>query len=196
VVPADEKRVGNQGIVAVRKLRPALLAFAAFCLAFLAHGQEAAQAAMPGAASFALLFTISWNLTPNVVHYDAKLKDGKFDPKEPVVAYWVMHQTDGHREPLTFIERLKGYGFSIRPSGSPNTYNMVIVSVKKKTLRITQQDDGFQITLSIGDCETASLTRAHVQAHKWHFITIGDYVDLTGTDLKTGAECQERVYAQ
>ena len=162
----------------------------------LGHSQEAASAAVPNAATFAPIFTISWNLTPNVVHYDAKLKDGKFDPKEPISVYWVMNTKGGRRESLTLIERLKAYGFTARPGGEPDSYDVVIVSVKKKTMHVARKGDSFEVTLSIGECRTARLERAQVQAHKWHFLNVADYVELTGTDLVTGAECRERVNAE
>ncbi len=159
----------------------------------VAFGQEQAQAAVPG-LMMAPLFSISWNLTANYVQYDARLKNGKFDPKEPVTAYWIMKQTDGHREPLTLIERLKGYGFSIRPGTEPDTYDMVIVSVKKKTLHIRHAENGqLDVTLNIGNCDIAHLNEVHVQAHKWHFVAVGDYADLIGRDEKSGSECRERV---
>lgn len=103
----------------------------------MAPAQEPAQAAIPGRTSVPL-FSITWNLTSNYVQYDAKLKDGKLDPREPVTAYWIMSQTDGHHEGLTLIERLKGYGFTIRPGSAPDTYEMVVVSVKQKTLHIAR----------------------------------------------------------
>jgi hypothetical protein len=177
-------------------LKAVALIFSLSILAGIGSAQEAAQAAMPNTGAFAPLFTIGWNLTPNVVHYDAKLKDGKFDPREPITAYWVMNTKGGQHEQLTLIERLKGYGFTLHPGSEPNSYDMVIVSVKKKTLHIVQKNDGFQITLSIANCNTARLEQVQVQAHKWGFITVGDYVDLTGTDLTTGIECHERVPAE
>jgi len=166
----------------------AVLTFLAGCV----QGQERAQAAVPGLASIPL-FSITWNLTANYVQYDAHLKNGKIDPKEPVTAYWIMNQTDGHHEGLTLIERLKGYGFTIRPSTEANSLDMVVVSVRKKTLHITPDGDHFQVTLDIGDCDVARLAEAKVHAHWWHFFAVGDYVDLTGIDVKTGAECHERV---
>ena len=43
------------------------------------------------------------------MHYEARLTaDGKLDPKEPVIAYWVMRAEDGHREELTWMEKKKG----------------------------------------------------------------------------------------
>lgn len=183
MVPSQQERGGAQSM----KIAACILALTA-----LARGQEAARAAI-APATFVPLFTISWNLTANVVHYDAKLVVGKFDPKEPVVVYWVMNQTDGHREPLTFIERLKGYGFKIKPGGEPDTWDIVIVSVKKKTFHIAHKGEDFEITGSIGRCSLARLDSARVQAHKWHMLKIADYVDLTGTDVQTGADCRERV---
>jgi hypothetical protein len=155
-------------------------------------GQEKAQAAVPGLTSVPL-FTISWNLTANYVQYDARLKNGKVDPKAPVTAYWIMNQTDGHHEGLTLVERLKGYGFTILPSAEPDSFDMVVVSVKKKTLHITQEGNQFEVTLNIGNCSVARLKEAKVQAHWWHFVAVGEYVDLTGTNVKTGEECHERV---
>src|SRR5258707_8107995 len=60
------------------------------------------------------LFTIERSVNGNVVHYDARLKDGKLDPQQPVVVYWVMGESGRHQE-LNFLERLKAYGFSIFP---------------------------------------------------------------------------------
>jgi hypothetical protein len=162
------------------------------CMAGFLGAQKRGQAAIPDITT-APLFIISWNLTANYVQYDAKLKDGEFDPKAPVTAYWIMNQTDGHHQGLTLIERHKGYGFSIHRGSKPDTYDMVVVSVKQKTLHIARSGDKFDVTLNIANCDTAHLTQARVQAHWWHFIAVGDYVDLTGTDAKTGAVCHERV---
>src|SRR5712691_865167 len=65
------------------------------------------------------LFVIERSVNANVVHYDAKLgPDGKLDPREPVVAYWIMGAEDGRRQDLNAIERLRAYGFSTQVSGA------------------------------------------------------------------------------
>src|SRR5579864_7633395 len=47
------------------------------------------------------LFVIAKNTNANAVHYDAELtKDGKLDPNQPVVAYWIMAAENGHRQEL------------------------------------------------------------------------------------------------
>jgi Domain of unknown function (DUF4833) len=77
------------------------------------------------------LFTIERNINGNVVHYDAQLKDGKLDPQQPVVAYWVMGE-DGRHQELNLLEKLKAYGFSIFPDKQPEVFHMTLVSDKKK----------------------------------------------------------------
>jgi DMSO/TMAO reductase YedYZ molybdopterin-dependent catalytic subunit len=176
-----------------RKLAGAL---ALLTLAGITRAQQTAKAAITASPVVSIpLFTIDWNITANVVHYDARLKDGKFDPKEPVVAYWVMNQTDGHHEGLTLIEKLKAYGFTVRPGNSPDTYDMTIVSVKHKPIHLSLADGHVRMTMTIGNCE-AYLNHVHVQAHKWHMLNIADYAEVIGTDIATGAECRERVMAR
>jgi hypothetical protein len=65
------------------------------------------------------LFTIERSKNANVVHYDARLTaDGELDPKEPVIAYWIRLAEDGRREELSWIEKKKAYGFTIKPDRS------------------------------------------------------------------------------
>ena len=65
------------------------------------------------------LFIIERSKNANVVHYDARLTaDGKLDPKDPVIAYWVLSAEDGRREELSWIEKKKAYGFDIKPAPS------------------------------------------------------------------------------
>ena len=65
------------------------------------------------------LFIIERSKNANVVHYDARLTaDGNLDPKEPVIAYWVLLAKDGGREKLSWIEKKKAYGFTIKPDSS------------------------------------------------------------------------------
>ena len=56
------------------------------------------------------LFTIEKNTNANAVHYEARLtRDGRLDPIQPVIAYWVMAAEDGRRQALNFIERTRAY---------------------------------------------------------------------------------------
>lgn len=105
----------------------------------------ALSAAMVAAASAAAagdtqvpLFVIERSLNSNVVHYDARLKDGKLDPQQPVVAYWVMGE-DGRHQELNFLEKLKAYGFSIFPDKQAEVFRMTLVSDKEGNPRHSQR---------------------------------------------------------
>jgi len=75
------------------------------------------------------LFIIERSKNANVVHYDARLTaDGELDPKEPVIAYWIRLAEDGRREELSWIEKKKTYGFTIKPDQSGKGYKMTLVA--------------------------------------------------------------------
>ncbi len=86
------------------------------------------------------LFVIERNVNANVVHYDARLTaDGTLDPKEPVIAYWVMLAKDGHRQKLNWIEKKKAYGFTIKPDPSVNGYKMTLVAAPDRQITVKKR---------------------------------------------------------
>ena len=145
-----------------------------------------------GQINYVPLFTIERNTNANVVHYEARLKDGKIDPHEPVVAYWIMAAEDGRRQELNLIEKIKAYGFSIHPDGVPETYRMVIVSDKKKEIRVLRAGNSVRAEMHIGACN-AALQKIFINAHKSFLIGLPDYAEMRGTDISTGVPCSERV---
>jgi hypothetical protein len=151
-------------------------------------------AALPsfGQISYVPLFTIERSINANVVHYEAKLKDGRIDPHQPVVAYWIMAAEDGRRQELNLIEKVKAYGFSIHPDGVPESYRMVIVSDKRKEIRVLHVGNSVRAEVTIGACN-AALRKIFIGAHKTFLIGLPDYAEMQGTDVSTGAPCSERL---
>ena len=143
------------------------------------------------AETLAPLFVIERSVNNNVVHYDAKLRDGKLDPQQPVVAYWVMGE-DGHHQELNLLERLKAYGFTIRPDKQPETFRMTLVSDKKKEIRVFRMGDAVHAEARIGDCE-AFLQKIVIATKKSWMMSLPDFAEMIGNDTSTGAECRERV---
>ena len=137
------------------------------------------------------LFVIERSVNGNVVHYDAKLKDGKLDPQQPVVAYWVMGE-DGHHQELNLLEKLKAYGFSIRPDKQPEAFRMTLVSDKKKEIRVFRMGDAVRAEARIGSCE-AYLQKIFIASKKSWMVSLPEYAEMIGSDMSTGAECRERV---
>jgi len=141
--------------------------------------------------AFVPLFVIERSVNGNTVHYDAKLKDGKLDPQQPVVAYWILSE-NGKRQELNVLERLKAYGFSIRPDKEPEAYRMTLVADKKKEIRVVRMGAAVRAEAMIGPCE-AYLQKIFIVSKKSFMINLPEYADMFGNDMSTGAECHERV---
>ena len=137
------------------------------------------------------LFVIERSVNGNVVHYDAKLKDGKLDPQQPVVAYWILGE-NGKRQELNVLERLKAYGFTIRPDKEPEAFRMTLVADKKKEIRVFRMGAAVRAEAMIGSCE-AYLQKIFIVSKKSFMINLPEYADMFGNDMSTGAECHERV---
>jgi hypothetical protein len=137
------------------------------------------------------LFVIERSVNANVVHYDAKLKDGKLDPEQPVVAYWIMGE-DGRRQELNLLERLKAYGFTIRPDKEPESFRLTIVSDKKMEIRVFRMGAAVRAEAKIGGCE-AYLRKIFIAARKSWLMSLPDYAEIIGTNVSTGSECHQRV---
>jgi len=141
--------------------------------------------------SFVPLFVIERSVNGNTVHYDAKLKDGKIDPLQPVVAYWILSE-NGKRQELNLLERLKAYGFTIKPDKEPEAFRMTLVADKKKEIRVFRMGTAVRAEAMIGAC-AAYLQKIFVVSKKSFMINLPEYVDMIGNDMSTGAECHERV---
>jgi len=137
------------------------------------------------------LFVIERSVNGNVVHYDAQLKDGKLDPQQPVVAYWVMGE-NGRRQELNLLEKLKAYGFSIFPDKQPEVFHMTLVSDKKKEIRVIHLGSEVRAEAQIGHC-SAHLQKIFIESKKSWMINLPEYAEMIGNDVQTGAECRERV---
>src|SRR5229473_1809243 len=134
-----------------------------------------------GQINYVPLFTIERSTNANVVHYEARLKDGKIDVHEPVVAYWIMAAEDGRRQELNLIERIKAYGLSAHaePGGS---YRIVLAAEKKKEIHVYRRGNAFRAEMQIGG-HRAYLQKIYVNARKSFGLPVPNYVELFGTDI-------------
>jgi hypothetical protein len=139
------------------------------------------------------LFVIQRSKNANVVHYDAQLTaDGKLDPKEPVIAYWVMLAKDGRREELNWIEKKKAYGFDIKPDPSGNGYRMTVVAYPKREITVRQQGDAVRAELVI-DGRPAVFEKMYINASDGPTGPNVHYIELYGKDLQTGRKRFQKI---
>ena len=110
------------------------------------------------------LFIIKRSKNANVVHYDARLTaDGKLDPKEPVIAYWVLRAEDGRREELNWIEKKKAYGFDIKPDPSVNGYKMTLMAAPQRQITVKKAGDAIRAE-GVIDGRPAVLEKMYINA--------------------------------
>jgi hypothetical protein len=143
--------------------------------------------------SYQDLFIIERSTNANVVRYEARIgKDGAFDPKEPVVAYWIMAAEDGRRQSLSALEKMLAYGFTIRRDSSDQSFWMTLVSQKRREIHIYQEGGKVRAVILIGG-QAAYLSRIYVQVRKSGLLRTVDYVELFGHDIVTGRDRYEKV---
>jgi hypothetical protein len=162
-----------------------------FCLSLLLL---ASTALAQSRDQYVPLFTIERNINANVVHYEAKVKDGRLDLREPVVAYWVMATEGGRRQALNLIERTKAYGFTTLAEQIGESYKMFLVSDRKREIRVVDQNGAVHAEVSIAGAQ-AYLQRIFITARKALLFDTADSAELYGVDVATGQPRYEKVQA-
>jgi len=139
------------------------------------------------------LFIIERSKNANVVHYDARLTaDGELDPKEPVIAYWVLIAKDGRREKLNWIEKKKAYGFTIKPDPSVNSYKMTLVAAPEKQITVKKEKETVRAEAVING-RPASLEKMYINASDGLTGPKVQYIEVHGKDLQTGEKLREKM---
>ena len=138
------------------------------------------------------LFVIERTTNGNVVHYDARLNtDGDLDAREPVVVYWTMGSATGKRQPLSFLERTRAYGFQIRTK-SPGRYMLTVVSHKRVEIEVYKEGDQVRAETTI-DGRRAYLMKIFANIQSTLFLPKVRYVELFGTDVLTGVNRYQKI---
>jgi Domain of unknown function (DUF4833) len=139
------------------------------------------------------LFIIEKSTNANVVHYDAVITaDGGLDPREPIIAYWVMAAEDGRREDLTSAERRKAFGFTIVHGRDADSYHLRLVAQQQRDIYVSRRGNSVRAaTVIAGRC--AYLTKIYVKVHKLLALPKIEFIELIGSDIATGEPVCERV---
>jgi hypothetical protein len=134
------------------------------------------------------LFIIERSKNANVVHYDARLTDdGKLDPKEPVIAYWVRLAEDGRREELSWIQKKMAYGFTIKPDPSIDGYRMTMVAFPERQITVKREKDAARAEAII-DGRPAVLEKMYINASDGLMGPKVHYIEVYGKDLQMGEQ--------
>jgi hypothetical protein len=132
------------------------------------------------------LFTIQRSKNANIVQYDAQLtQDGKLDPKEPVIVYWVMLAEDGRKQKLMWIEREMAYGFKTKYDADGDFVIMDMVADIRRTVKVCERGGVYRAETVIGG-QPAFVEKIYVKSTKGHTLPTVEYVELSGRDVETG----------
>jgi len=137
------------------------------------------------------LFVIERSLNSNVVHYDAQLDpDGRLDPKEPVIGYWVMLAEQGQIAQLNWIEQLRAYGFTTELNPSGNTYKMTLSSAPGRPMLIKNVGEDVRAEGLING-RPAIIERIYVKLSEGVLGPKVKTIEVHGTSLLTGEHSRE-----
>jgi uncharacterized protein DUF4833 len=150
-----------------------------------------ATAAVPAPAR---LFTITRSSNRNVLHYELRFdQHGQLDRREPLAAYWVMHEAGGQREELTWVERQLAYGWAVVSKVRTEGFDVKMLACPRRQLAVRAlADGGYRAIVSIAG-RKAFLERLFVQVQEGGLVPHVDYVELIGSDIETRAPRRERV---
>jgi len=138
------------------------------------------------------LFRIERSKNANVVQYDARLRgDGRLDPEQPVVGYWIRLAEDGRREELSWIQRRFAYGFTARTDRDTDRAVLEMAADIGRKLIVYRQGGVYRAETRI-DGRPAFLEKLFVQSIEGGWRPKVEYIDLFGTDVETGEVRSER----
>jgi len=139
------------------------------------------------------LFRIERSTNANVIQYEAKLtKNGDLDPRQPVIAYWVMAAEDGHRQPLNLLERTRAYGFAIQPDSASDSYTMILVSYRMRPIHVYFKADMVYAETMIGG-RRAFLQKIFITTRKSRILNEPVSAEMYGFDVVTGEPAYEKI---
>jgi hypothetical protein len=139
------------------------------------------------------LFKIERSKNENIVQYDVRIKaDGKLDPKEPVVAYWVRLAKEGQKEELKWVERTFAYGFKVKYNAKTNTATMDMAAKINRKIKVLAVQDEYRAVTTIDD-QSAYLEKIFISSKGKGASTEVTSIELFGHDVKTGEDRYEKL---
>jgi hypothetical protein len=139
------------------------------------------------------LFKIERSKNANVVQYDAQLTpEGNLDPKKPIIAYWIMLAADGRKEDLNVIERMKAYGFKAKYNAEGNFATMDMAADIQRKIKVYKVD-GIYRPETVIDGQPAFIKKIYIKSIEGGTLPKVEYMELFGTDAKTGGDRYEKL---
>ena len=138
------------------------------------------------------LFHIERNKNANIVIYDAQVQsDGNLYQEQPVIVYWLMFAKDSSHQGLNRIENNRAYGFESEGLGTDSLIIMLKANTERR-IKIRQIKGRYRAIITVGDKEVY-LEHIYVMADDKGLRSSVQYVEIFGTDSKTGDDFYEKI---
>jgi hypothetical protein len=154
-----------------------------------------------------ILFFISRSKNLNIVVYEANIKNGQLDPKEPVLVYWLdidpeyvkKNRAKGitsDRSELNTIEKQFAYGLSSEALGN-GKYKISLVAFKERPVHVEFDSASNHVICRMEiNGNLVDLYRVYINAtDRMIGLPKVNYVELTGAD-QSGNAVQEKIIAK
>lgn len=135
------------------------------------------------------IFVFERSINPNYVCYDINLQNGSLCQKEPLKSYWVLPEVP-KIDALTFLDKKMAFGIKVVRS-EKNEATVRLSAYKDLNIRICKHK-GKWVGIVKWNGHEIVLQKMFAQM-KPPFSIKCEYVDIYGTDLKTGKKCRERI---
>jgi hypothetical protein len=141
------------------------------------------------------LFYIGKSDNANVIYYDANLDaQGRFDRRNPVTIYWLMHAQRGQRENMTMLER-PHFGINTREleSGVRWQMNMRQSLLAHKDIILSIKDGCAVATADIGGVQSYMLNAFIEISPSSGILPDVTHIDINGISVADGTPTTERI---
>lgn len=139
------------------------------------------------------LFRIERSKNANIVQYDVQVgPDGRLDPQEPVIAYWIRRAEDGRKQELTAFQRTWYYGFKATYDPQTNSALLEMTAKNVRSIRVREVEGTYRGETIING-QPAFLDRMFVTSVPSGVARKVTSVELYGKDARTGVDRYERI---
>ena len=135
------------------------------------------------------VFVFERNTNTNYVCYDINLKNGVLQQKEPLNAYWVLGK-ETRIESLTFLDKKMAFGVKVVSSTQEEAI-VHLSAYKDLKIRICKHKGKWVGIVKLNGKEI--IVQKMFAQMKQPIGVKCEYVDILGTDLKTGEKRNERI---
>lgn len=139
------------------------------------------------------LFYLQRDPDANTIVYTLNIQDGKLDPSNPVLSYWIRYAEKGQREKLSFIQRRMAYGISHKEI-EPEIYELHLQAYKQlKIILSKNKKTGKYQALVKAENTDIILNSIFVRITGGSFLKPNvQYIIISGHSLKNGKKIEHR----